>query len=275
MNVFTHVILPIFGGLILLFCLYLVLIRTRRPRKEAESFARCHYAHRGLWGEGVAENSLTAFRLAAERGIAVEMDVQLSRDGVPVVFHDPLLDRVTGMEGAVRDYDAATLATFRLSGTEDTVPTFAEVLSVIGGRCPILLEIKSDAGWRAVAEAVLPMIREYEGPLCIESFHPLAVRFFRRRAPEVVRGFLWARHFRHPSFRRPSYFLVWLMVFNCLMRPDFIAASAEDLFDFPILMLRLFHKTGYLAWTVRDEETYRAVIPYVHGVIFEGFLPPS
>ena len=275
MNAFTHVILPIFGVLLLLFCLYLVLIRTRRPRKEAEKFVRCHYAHRGLWGEGVAENSLTAFRLAAERGLAVEMDVQLSRDGIPVVFHDATLARMTGMEGAVGDYDAATLATFRLSDTEDTVPTFGEVLSVIGGRCPILLEIKSDAGWRAVSEAVLPLIQAYEGPLCIESFHPMAVRFFRRRAPSVVRGFLWARHFRHPAYRRPSYFLVWLMVFNCLCRPDFIAASAEDLFDFPILMLRLFHRAGYLAWTVKDEETYRAVIPYVHGVIFEGFLPPE
>ena len=123
MNPFFSVILPIFGILILLFCLYLVLIRPRRPRKEAERFALCHYAHRGLWGEGVAENSLTAFRLAAEGGIAVEMDVQLSKDGVPVVFHDATLERVTGMEGRVRDYDAATLATFRLSGTDDTVPT--------------------------------------------------------------------------------------------------------------------------------------------------------
>ena len=75
MNAFTHVILPIFGILLLLFCLYLVLIRTRRPRKEAEKFVRCHYAHRGLWGEGVAENSLTAFRLAAERGLAVTLPI--------------------------------------------------------------------------------------------------------------------------------------------------------------------------------------------------------
>ena len=116
-------------------------------RQECLKFAEWNYAHRGLWNaaEGVPENSLPAFARAAEQGYAIELDIQITKDGRIVVFHDDTLDRVCGVHGRVDEFTFEELRGMRLCGTQETIPLLTEVFEVMGGRTPMIIELKTAA----------------------------------------------------------------------------------------------------------------------------------
>ena len=144
MNPYLLIPLILAGVLLLLLLLYLLSLRTQRRRAAAAPFMAWSYAHRGLHDGSLPENSLAAFEAACAAGYGIELDVQLSRDGVPVVFHDATLDRVCGRPGRVADFTAAELGSMPLCGrAEHTIPTLAAVLRLVDGRVPILVEIKA------------------------------------------------------------------------------------------------------------------------------------
>ena len=148
------------------------------------------YAHRGLHGPGVPENSPAAFAAAIERGMGIELDVQRSSDGQAMVFHDWELDRLTGETGPLEQLTAAQLSAIRLTGGEDTIPTLRQVLDQIGGRVPLLIEVKSRRDMRvpSVCLAVLRVQEGYRGPHAVMSFDPRVPKWFKRYAPLTVRG---------------------------------------------------------------------------------------
>ena len=142
-------LIAISATVLTLFALWLYLIAPRARRKAVQPFLR-PYAHRGLWGEGLPENSLGAFRAAADKGFAIELDIQLSADGVVMVFHDYTLDRVCGRAGKVCEHTAAELGRMPLNGIEaECIPTLAEVLDAVDGRVPLLIELKGESGNRS------------------------------------------------------------------------------------------------------------------------------
>ena len=145
------------------------------PTKTIGKYRGVRFAHRGLHSEGVAENSMSAFVAARDAGFGIELDVRLSSDGELVVFHDDTLDRVAGVSGRVDEFTADQLAEMRLSGTEDGVPRFSEVLAAIDGRVPLLVEIKEDAGNSRVSEKTAEMLAGYGGEYIVESFNPLSL----------------------------------------------------------------------------------------------------
>ena len=195
---FPKILLPIglsiLGAALLLFCLYLFLMRTRRAHEKIAAYRGVSFAHRGLHGEGAAENSLTAFRRAVDEGFGVELDVRLTADGELVVFHDDTLKRVAGVDKKVIDLTLAELRECRLSGTDDTVPTLREVFDLVGGRIPLLIEIKEDPGKYGVTEKLISELEDYAGPYIVESFNPLALMYFRKRRREIPLGIL-SKHF--------------------------------------------------------------------------------
>lgn len=258
----------VLGAIAFLFLLFLFLIMPRRRRKEAEPFMQVNYAHRGLWGEGVAENSLTAFRLAAEAGYGIELDVQLSSDGEVVVFHDESLLRVTGADASVYSSELSFLRTLRLSGTNDTVPTLKEVLALVDGRVPLLVEIKSDHAWRTVCEKAAAILDGYTGAYCVESFHPLAVAWFRKNRERVVRGQLSSRLWREKRYRTLSHALVQNLLLNFYVRPDFIAYDYRDKGYFALRLCRLWSPYT-VAWTVKDKDAAKTLDDF-DALIFEG-----
>lgn len=134
------------------------------------------------------ENSLPAFRAAAEAGYAVEMDVHLTADDRLVVFHDDTLERMCGVQGVIDDFTLAELRALRLGKTECVIPTFAEALEALGGRVPLLLEVKRGHDNRRLCALTLEALRTYTGPYCVESFDPTIVAWFRRNAPDILRG---------------------------------------------------------------------------------------
>ena len=276
-EIILTVLLSILGAALIILAVWLFLTASRRPSEKTKLIKYTRFAHRGLHGDGVPENSMTAFKRAIDSGYGIEIDIRLSRDGVLVIHHDPTLLRVCGIDKKVIDLDSAELKTVKLSGSNDTVPTFLELLDVIDGRVPLLIEIKSDIHERGVALQFVKEIEGYQGEFLVQSFNPLALRTVRRHRPDIPLGILSTEYTKTDKYRgKLLYRGLEKLYFNFLMRPDFIAYDQNGHGVRSLKMLRKLYKTPLLAWTVRSEEEENAA--RAHGfdnVIFENYIPDS
>ena len=264
----------IFLVLIVLFIfLYLFLVAPGK-KKEMERYKKVLYAHRGLHNNERAENSMSAFKAAVEAGYGIELDIHLSKDGELVVFHDDTLNRVCGREGNVSDFTADELKAFKLSGTDDGVPRFADVLALVDGRVPLLVEIKESAGSTAVANAACKMLKEYKGDFIVESFNPMALMVVKKYLPDVSRGFLSQRYFEYEHYRKPLFFLLQNLLLNFSCRPAFIAYDHRHAKSFSLRFVRRLFNLPTLAWTVRSATEEKAARENgFDSIIFENYLP--
>ena len=244
-------------------------ILTGEKRKEFEGW---NYAHRGLHtaDKSVPENSLAAFRRAAERGYGVELDVQLSKDGQVMVFHDDDLLRMTGKPGKIWDVDCEELRTLRLAGTGEKIPLFTEVLEVLQeGAGPLIVEVKTGPRNDELCEKTYEILGQYPGVWCMESFNPFVVNWFRKNAPEVVRGQLITNKEAYEGY--PGFLQKFLARsgFAFLNRPHFIAFNLDA--ELP-QNVRKMHEKGILTfgWTSRKAGNEKRA----DGLIFELYEPP-
>ena len=276
---FPEILLPIglsvLGLALIIFCVYLLLIRTKRAHDKIAAYRGLNLAHRGLHGEGAAENSISAFRRAMEAGFGVELDVRLSKDGELVVFHDDTLTRVAGVEGRVDELTLAELRECRLLDTDDTIPTMREVFDLVDGRIPILIEIKEKTGSTAVTEKLLAELKSYDGPYIVESFNPMAISAFRKGRREVPVGILSRRFCDLEEHKgSPLYFALQNMLLNFLSVPDFVAYRHSDANTLSLKLARSLFGTVTVAWTTRSaEEGETAKKNGFDCTIFENYLP--
>ena len=203
-----------------------ILAPGRADRRQKEPFRNRNFAHRGLHSRdrSVPENSLKAFDLAAEAGYGIELDVQLSKDGQVVVFHDDTLNRVCGIDARVDELNYAELRDLSLLDTEEKIPLFSDVLAVIRGRGPLIVELKNGRSNKELCEKTCEMLRKYNGEVCIESFNPMIVAWFRFHAKEFLRGLLSAPKEEYEG--QTSKFTAFLLsrgMINFICRPQFIA----------------------------------------------------
>ena len=264
----------IVGLLAICFAVFLALIRpSSKHRKIMERYKGVKFAHRGLHDDKMAENSMSAFAAAVECGYGIELDVRLSKDGELVVFHDDTLDRMTEVQGRVDSLTAEELAKLHLGGTEDGVPTFREVLDLVDGRIPLLVEMKEEVGKYGVAKKTAEMLREYKGEYIVESFNPLSLAHFGTLMPDVAKGLLCSNYLRNPKTRSIQYFAVQNMLMNVHCKPDFIAYDHKEWKDAGITMIRTFYpKTPLVCWTLKTPEEEAAAKE--HGFtsfIFENY----
>lgn len=260
-------------SIVVLFLIYLFLIAPKN-KKEMTKFKNLYYAHRGLHNEERAENSMSAFKAAVNGGFGIELDIRLSKDGKLVVFHDDTLDRVCGREGKVIDFTADELATFKLSGTDDGIPLFSDVLALVDGKVPLLVEIKENAGDSTVSHAACEMLKGYKGEFIIESFNPMSLKVVKNEYPEIPRGILSHRYFEYEKSRKPLFFLLQSLLLNFLCRPAFIAYDHRHANAFGLRFVRAFFKVPTIAWTVRSaEDEAIARKNGFDGIIFENYLP--
>lgn len=252
-----------------------------RPRPGTEVFGEAWerlfdppIAHRGLWTPGGApENSLAAFQAACAKGYSIELDVQLTADGQAVVFHDDRLERLTGQEGRLRDHTAAELAAMKLSGTDETIPTLADALAVIGHRAMVQIELKTPFGEVGELEKkVSEILIDHNGPIAVIGFNPYSHAWFADHNPQVLRGldsYGWndesARKLA-PELRKSLAALEQVEI----ARPDFLALGLDML---PSPRADVFRAKGMpiVAWTVRSPEQWDAVSDHCDNLIFEGF----
>ena len=259
--------------LVVIFIVYLFLVAPKN-RKEMKDFKSVMYAHRGLHNSERAENSMSAFKAALEGGYGIELDIRLSKDGKLVVFHDDTLDRVCGREGKVIDFTAEELALFSLSGTSDGIPLFSDVLSLVDGKVPLLVEIKEDPGDSTVSEATCKILADYHGPYIVESFNPLSLRVVKKNMPVITRGILSHRYYAYEQYKKPLYFLLQTLLLNFLCRPAFIAYDHRHADCFSLRFVRKFFGVPTLAWTVRSLEDEKIARKNgFDGIIFENYIP--
>lgn len=231
-----------------------------------------HYAHRGLFDNAgnAPENSLAAFRLAVENGYGIELDVQLSKDNIPVVFHDAGLKRMCGVDGHVWEYTLKELRQFRLLDSDATIPTFAEALAVIGGKVPIIVEYKLDVVQTKVCELSNELLNGYGGRYCIECFHPRALIWYRKNRPDIVRGQLSQSYWKEKKYRgKPAFLLMSLLAGNIATRPDFIAFRHQDAGNLSRRLCGMFGALS-IAWTIKSREEYENVKDSFDLFIFDS-----
>jgi glycerophosphoryl diester phosphodiesterase len=273
-------VLYVIRPVLVLLGLWLFLIAPGSSR-GMEKFKKAKYAHRGLHGTVdadtyAAENSLTAFRRAVEHGFGIELDVHVTKDGEVVVFHDDTTDRVTGVSGRLKDFTLAELREMRLSGTEDTVPTLKEVLDLVDGKIPLLIEIKETGTDHSISEATAEVLKSYKGDFIVESFSPLAFGAFRKAFQRLPCGFLCDKLSLNKNQRALKFRLIQRQLLNVVARPAFIALCHKRAGLFPVPFIKWLWRTTTVAWTVKSPEDEKKA--YENGfdtVIFEGYLPES
>ena len=235
--------------------------------KKKDAFYGQNIAHRGLHtaDQSVPENSLEAFRLAAEAGYGIELDVQLSKDGQVVVCHDDNLNRVCGIPKRIDELDYEELAKTSLFGTDQHVPLFTDVLKTVDGRVPMIVELKDTKNNKELCKKTLDLLKAYDGATCIESFNPLIVSYFAWHAPKIFRGQL-----SQPTKNFGGSFLGFALgnlLFNVIARPHFIAYRIGP----KPISVRFCEALGAVkaAWTSHDESTEKDY----DIVIFEYYTP--
>lgn len=262
--------------IMILILLYLFLIMPRirnKPRKSP--YMGVFYAHRGLHDnkKSAPENSMKAFRRAVEAGYGIELDVQLTKDGIPVIFHDFTLERMCGVSGKIETMTYEQLRQLSLLNTEEKIPSLEEFLNMAAGQVPLIVELKIEWTNLALCPVVDKMLSEYEGVYCIESFNPLALLWYRRNHREVMRGQLSTNFRKDGGYKNIFYLLLTHLLTNCVTSPDFIAYNCQFKNEPGRIICRKLYKNLAVAWTVKSQEQLESLEKDFDLFIFDSFIP--
>jgi glycerophosphoryl diester phosphodiesterase len=231
-------------------------------------------AHRGLWSPTAApENSLAAFQAACAHDYGIELDVQLSADGEAMVFHDATLERMTGEAGRVSDHHTADLVQLKLKGTDETIPTLAEALAVVGHRAMVMIELKTPYGEVGPLEKrVTEILVDHSGPVAVIGFNPYSHAWFAAHHPQILRGLDSYSYRDNETLAREQRASYAALEQVGLAKPHFLALGLDILAGEPARKLR---EKGMpvVAWTVRNEEQLATARQHADNIIFEGFTP--
>ena len=259
----------------LLVVLYVLSLRGRTRHPLLRKLRKWKYAHRGLHGDGVPENSMQAFRLAMENGYGIELDVHLLADGNLAVMHDASLLRTAGTDVAIESLTTESLQNYRLEGTSETIPTFQQVLDLLDGKVPIIVELKPEnENHDLLAKTACEILENYRGLYCIESFDPRPIRWLKKNKPDIVRGQL-AHNSLHEPGKVPMIlrFLMTNLLSNFWNTPDFIAYRFCDRNRLSVRIARKFWKIQGASWTLVSQEEFDEAVAENWIPIFEGFRP--
>ncbi|NLW56067.1 MAG: glycerophosphodiester phosphodiesterase [Firmicutes bacterium] len=235
-------------------------------------------AHRGLPDDKIPENSLPAFKAAVEKGYSIELDVAMTKDRKLVVYHDKKLRRGMGIDAYLQDLTYDELTKYKLFDSAETLPLFAEVLAAVAGQVPLLIEIKNEGKVGEMESLLYKELQGYEGQYAIQSFNPFTLQWFRRNAPEIIRGQLagsflvsdydveWAGTTRLPWYKK---ILLKNLLLNFVSRPHFIAYEAPNI---SVGRLRSLRKLGVplLGWTIKTKDEYEEAKAKFNNLIVEG-----
>jgi len=242
--------------LILIFAVYIFVLVRPRGRAPKSKALLTEYAHRGLHGGKVPENSLLAFELAVKEGYGIELDIQTSLDGVVMVFHDYTLKRMTGCDKKLSELTAAELGGLYLGGTDLRIPTFRQVLDLVDGKVPLLVELKGESFDTSLCQKAAELLKNYSGEYCIESFNPLLVGGMKKYLPESFRGQLYTNVCRDKKSRSFRNILLSCMALNFIAAPDFVAYNKYDRNALPVKIVSRLYRIPKFVWTVKGEEEF-------------------
>lgn len=256
--------------------LYLLMLMPRMlGRPDTSLFQGKLFAHRGLHDNqsDAPENSMAAFAKAVNAGFGMEFDVHVTKDNIPVVFHDFKLDRICGQKGIIEEHTYEELQQYRLCGTEETIPALSEVLELVNGKVPLIIEIKSESADLSPCTVIDVMLRDYKGAYCIESFNPLVLWWYRLHHREVVRGQLSSNFRKDGDFRGPLYFVIRHLLSNFLTKPDFIAYNHHFYKSPERRICHGLYRLPAAAWTIRSQKELDDMQGHFDVFIFDSFCP--
>lgn len=262
---------------IVLIVLYLLAIMPKlKQNPKSSKLDGWLYAHRGLHdNKGVApENSLKAFQLAVEQGYGIELDVQLTKDLVPIVFHDRNLQRACGKSSKVADISYEEISKYTLFHSKEKIPTLEQVLKVVNTKVPMIIELKAPLITTKLCKVVAKTLRDYKGVYCIQSFNTLALIWYKKHLPGVVRGQLSTDFLREKiTGNLLQHFLIKYLLLNFLAKPDFIAYHHVYKDSISFTLCRKLYKVKSVAWTIQTQEEYDKSGKYYDLFIFDSFIP--
>ncbi|MCX8507881.1 MAG: glycerophosphodiester phosphodiesterase family protein [Rhodobacteraceae bacterium] len=249
------------------------------PTELPEAFLTLPIAHRAYHDRaaGHPENSRAAVRAAIAAGYAIEIDIQPSADGVPMVFHDYDLRRLTGVAGRIRGRTATDLEALKLLTGNEGIPTLAEILAIVAGQVPLLIEIKDQDGAMGpdvgdLERSVAAVLAGYQGPLALMSFNPHSVAALANAAPHLPRGLTTSAYAPQDWPLLPSTVRDHLRQIPDLHSTGscFISHEAADL-DRPLVARLRTQGTAILCWTIRSAEAEAKARQVAQNITFEGY----
>ena len=264
--------------LVILFLLWILALRCRKNHPAWDTLRKFRYAHRGLHNnaEGIPENSMAAFRLAAEHGYGIELDIHLTRDGRLAVIHDNSLLRTAGVDVKAKDLTAEELSQYRLEGTEEKIPFLEDVIPLFEGKAPMIVELKVEGNSATLAEAACKVLDSFKVDYCIESFHPQPIMWLKKHRPEICRGQLSQNFFRSnegTGLGKAADFAMTNLLTSFLTVPDFIAYRHEHRDIISLSLAKFFWRAQEVSWTIRTPEDMARCESKGSLSIFESFTP--
>jgi len=275
-------------------CMWLFAVMPRIFHKpDMSGLSSRLVAHRGLHSnlpgreDGIVaapENSMEAFRRAVEAGYGIELDVHRTKDDRLVVFHDFTLERMcgedakaAGITGTIEEHTSEELICLPLAKGPQTIPLFEDVLKLVDGKVPLIVEIKSEDQNMRVCELTDSMLRAYKGAYCVESFNPYVVKWFRKHHNLVCRGQLSEEFLRDPKLRRSGkavmYFFMQNLLFNFLTRPDFIAYNHLHKSNLSRRICYFLFRGKAAAYTIKSRQQLEESANDFDVFIFDSFVP--
>ena len=247
-------------------------------KPDLSEIRRYDYARRGFFDpvKNIPENSLAAFRAAIEHGYGITMDVRITRDGVPVLFHDERLYRMTGVDGTIENSTYFELQELRLGKSEETIPTLEEALQLIDGQVPVLLELHvCEGNHEVLCDLTCDVLDVYEGVFAVQSFDPRVLRWFRQQRNEYIRGQLVDyNHSSGNSIKNRIWdFFCASLFMNFLTEPDMISCSLGSRVNPSMWLCCFLYRIPRLDWTVKSMEEYERVRTEGSIAVFEAIEP--
>ncbi len=269
--------LYILGIIILMITLYLLAIMPKMLNKPDMSlFSGRYYAHRGFYDNKVdsPENSMAAFSSAIEKGFGIEFDVQLSKDNIPVVFHDFNLMRVCGVDKNVNELTFAELRQLFLFDSSERIPHLQELLDLVDGKVPLIVEIKANSNASLVCSVVSSVLNSYRGLYCIESFNPFIVLWYKKNRPTIIRGQLSMNYLKDMTKQNKvlSFILQYLFL-NFITKPNFIAYDYRYYNNVSLILCKNLFKITTVAYTIPSKIELENHYKHFDLLIFENFSP--
>ncbi|MBQ7025139.1 MAG: glycerophosphodiester phosphodiesterase [Peptococcaceae bacterium] len=261
--------------LLIIALVFVLLVKGRTGHKDLPALRNWYYAHRGLHSADVPENSLEAFSAAKAAGYGIELDIHLMQDGELAVIHDSSLKRVADADVTIEELSALDLNNYFLEGTQAHIPLFTQVLELIDGEVPLIVELKATTdNYPKLCEKACDLLENYNGLYCMESFDPRCIAWLRKHRPDIMRGQLTQDFFK--SKVKYSWLLRFAMkhnLYNLISQPDFIAYRFEDRKTLSNFVVRKIWGVQGVAWTIRSKQDFDTALKENWIPIFENFTP--
>ena len=224
-------------------------------------------AHRGLHNKDIPENSISAFKEAIKNNYIIELDIHLLKDGNIVVFHDDNLKRMTSIDKKIKDTTYEEIKNLKLNNTNNYIPLLSDVLKIVDGRVPLLIELKYDNKVGKLEDKLISIMKDYKGLYAYQSFSPLSLIYLKKHIINIPRGLL-VTNYKNSKINIIKKLFLKNMLLNFIVKPDFISVNYKYLNSKKIKKLR--NNKLILTWTIKNNNDLNRVKDLCDNYIFEN-----